>query len=152
MVFFFLESEASPPTSLQSSSSHSGFLLLTHIFDSFHQKEKIKKRIGINSPNVPKAAGAAAGPTLHQSEINPWKGWHSTKERSFPHFSTGTRTLCHHLLPAVPSGNCKAGMRGEQDLGVNTNKNKHEVRENQTWQRSQGWSCLRHPKLLLWMG
>lgn len=46
---FFLESEASPPTTLQSCSSHSRFLLLTHIFDSFHEKKKKKKRIGIGS-------------------------------------------------------------------------------------------------------
>lgn len=52
------------PPRFKSSSSHSRFLLLTHIFDSFHEKKK-KKEDWNRLSHVPTAAGAAAGPALH---------------------------------------------------------------------------------------
>lgn len=117
---FFLESEASPPTRLQSSSPHSGFLLLTHIFDSFHEKKKKKGLESTLTCSKGSWSSCRSSPAP-ESEINPWKGWHRTKERSFPHFPKCTQTLLPQSPPwkhrtAAPSGNSRTGIKGEQDL------------------------------------
>lgn len=111
------------PPRFKSSSSHSRFLLLTHIFDSFHEKKK-KNRIGIGShmfrQQLEQLRVQPCIPHAPESEINPWKCRHMTEERSFPLFSMCTPTICPNLPPqeqraAAPSGNARAGIKGEQD-------------------------------------
>lgn len=147
------------PPRFKSSSSHSRFLLLTHIFDSFHEK---KKRIGIGSHmfrrQLEQLRVQPCIPHAPESEINPWKLRHTTEERSFPLFSMCTPTICPNLLPRSRELQLQAGMPG---LGLKESRIRESEPVNtgtrcrgkeQTLQRSQGWSCFRDPKLLRWMG
>lgn len=145
------------PPRFKSSSSHSRFLLLTHIFDSFHEKKK-KKRIGIGShmfqQQLEQLRVQPCIPHAPESEINPWKRRHMTEERSFPLFSMCTPTICPNLLPRSRELQLQAGMPG---LGLKESRIRESEPVNtgtrwrgkeQTLQRSQGWSCFRDPKLL----
>lgn len=140
---FFLESEASPPTTLQ----EFFFTFKISLADSYFWLFPWKKRIGIGShmfrQQLEQLRVQPCIPHAPESEINPWKRRHMTEERSFPlFFHVYTNNLPQsppqEQRAAAPSGNARAGIKGEQDPWVRTCKHRHEV------QRGKNKPCRDH--------
>lgn len=126
-------------------STHHASRVLLHIQDfscwliflTLSMKKKDWNRLS----HVPTAAGAAAGPALHpprtrernKSLETPAHDW-GEKFSSLFHVYTNNlpQSPPQEQRAAAPSGNARAGIKGEQDPWVRTCKHRHEVQRERT--------------------